>query len=715
MGVRSAALAAVFAALLALPAAAGAETCVNEKARGESTSKALPDCRVYELVTPTDKSHDSGGVRRPYYGETSPYPTGSSPDGSAVTYVGEQFYHALTGDPNQLYLSTRTPEGWVTANLMPAEPSEESLASARYVGFSQATGTGVLVGRSEPLAARVPVGYASSELYLRTSGGSYVPLITSTPPHRAPEEFGHCCDTEFRVVLGPRFVGASEDYGRIFFEANDVLTNGAADGGTFANNLYEWSHGVLRLVNVLPGGGTDAGAAAGTESRDRYGVKILPNFARAVSSDGSRVVWTDEATGDLYVRENNDQPDSPLDAEGHCTVPSDACTVLVAEGGEFRTATADGSEVFFMKEGHLYGFTLASLQTVDLAPGGEVEGIAGISHDGSWLYFVARTVLSAGATGGADNLYVRHGSTTSFIATLEEPDGNDLNSLEEYGTQATNAGVWPRNYAGSEARVSPDGRYLAFPSTVQLTSLPIPGVAAGPNRVELYLYDAVTGKLVCASCRPDGSTPARGPYFPADPALVDDIHQPRFLDSRGRVFFFSQEELVDGATEGGVFEYSEGHIYLLAANHEDELHSPGVTLLDASEDGRDVFLRTSRELVPEDQDGQGDIYDARENGRLPAAAPQTCRGEECQGEATSPPASPSLATSVSGPTGNLVANVGPGPSKPPKPLTRTQMLVRALKTCRTMRRQKRITCEREARKRYGPRHNSGAVRRRGKR
>jgi hypothetical protein len=635
-----------------VPAAAvGVEACANEQARSESSSKGLPDCRAYELVTPSEKSHNTGGVRRQYYLETTG-PMESSPDGEAVSFVGEGFYQALNGTHSQMYLSKRGLGGWSTTNLQPSE------MPALYIHFAVAAETGVIAAGQEVLGAGVPEGYASNALYLHTVGGGYTPLVTVKPPNREPGEFGFAYERESiagrstRFKQGLRFMGASADSSRVFFEANDALTPDALDGGKFANNLYEWSDGALHLMNVLPDGTTEPGAWFGSERGEVFANTAeyegsTPNLSDAISADGSRVFWTDANNGNLYVRE-----------DGTSTVQVDAG---VGGGGEFQTASTDGSKVFFTKGGDLYEYDLESGQTTDLAPGGQVQGIAGASSDGSYVYFVASAALAPGAGAGQNNLYLRLAGGTVFIAALGSNDTR-LAAINEYagGTEAA-IGPWSDTFAGRAARVSSDGRYLAFASSVQLTSLPVPPGSVSVHTVEIYLYDSVSGQLSCVSCRQDGKVPVKPAWVPVAPVL-GNFHQVRWLNSSGQVFFFSEEELVSEAPEGGLYEYKEGHIYLLAANHE-EGGGPNVSFLDASENGNDVFFRTSSELVPEDQDELGDIYDARVNGRVPPPPPPPCFGEACQGEATPPFAPPALATSALGPSGNLTP--APTVAKPP--------------------------------------------------
>ena len=57
------------------------------------------------------------------------------------------------------------------------------------------------------------------------------------------------------------------------------------------------------------------------------------------------------------------------------------------------------------------------------------------------------------------------------------------------------------------SRVSPNGRYLAFMSERSLTGYENRDANSGVPDEEVFLYDASTGRLVCASCNPTGARP----------------------------------------------------------------------------------------------------------------------------------------------------------------------------------------------------------------
>ena len=86
-------------------------TCPNSQLRQETRSNDLPDCRAYELVTP---SFAQGAIDHPGAGPTSgrsrPAPPGSptaSPSASSRKRSGEGM-NSIT----DLYVSTRTDIGW---------------------------------------------------------------------------------------------------------------------------------------------------------------------------------------------------------------------------------------------------------------------------------------------------------------------------------------------------------------------------------------------------------------------------------------------------------------------------------------------------------------------------------------------------------------------------------------------------------------------------
>ncbi len=165
------------------------------------------------------------------------------------------------------------------------------------------------------------------------------------------------------------------------------------------------------------------------------------------------------------------------------------------------------------------------------AKAGEAAGVVGVlgaSPDGSDVYVVATGVLSEGENAhkeapvsGADNLYLleRVGESWKpvFVATLSGMDENDWHRLAR--------GEYPLGVSAAQqtARVSPNGRWLAFMSERSLTGYDNEDVTskAPGERLdeEVFLYDANSNKTICASCDPTGARPA-GIF----PQTVEDNH-----------------------------------------------------------------------------------------------------------------------------------------------------------------------------------------------
>jgi hypothetical protein len=274
---------------------------------------------------------------------------------------------------------------------------------------------------------------------------------------------------------------------------------------------------------------------------------------------------------------------------------------------------------------------------------------------------------------------------------------------------------------------------------------------------EVFLYDAVAKRLVCASCNPSGEPPAGVFEHTRDedlnsstvPLVIDyaeiwpgrwlaanipgwtakdgasALYQSRYLSDNGRLYFNSADALSEQARNGkaNVYQYEPEGLGDCHSSHCLSLISSGTAtsesaFLDASAGGEDVFVLTAQQLVGADQDGSYDVYDAhvctqaRPCIEIPVPNPEPCESLEgphpCR-----PAASPSP---VFGPP----SSVTPGPGNPPpheeklqkgevrnsiqKKPTRAQLLAAALKKCKKKynhSKHRRTVCERQARKKYG--------------
>ncbi len=658
-----------------------------------SSALSLPDSRVYELVSPAQKSGGVGSVlplATLVASEQFGLPLQSSPSGEAVAYEGEDFYEPRLGSSLDEYLSLRDPGAWVTQNLTPGVPAESETTDHVNldVGFSPDLSAGIISSEA-PLAKAAPTGYAN--LYL-ARGASLQPLLLEPPPHRTSTTFGHAGGRGVRLRLlrsllfagGNNGTEAASAFSHLLFEANDSLTSATAtapaaiDGGELENNLYEWTAGSMRLVNVLPNGQTEPNASFGIDYGDEYGNDPTPSLSHVISADGSRIFWTDENSsgpnnGNLYVREDGER------------------TRLIASSAQFQTANTDGSRVFFTKAERLYEYDTTNGATTDLASSG-VQGIVGASQEGTYIYFVSQSRLTdEGGETGQPNLYLTHEGETRFIATLL-PSDNEIVGLRG---SSPSEGDWYRTFAGRSAEVSPNGRYVAFMSEKDLTGYNNLDANGSRHDSEIFLYDAANATLTCASCNVDGRSPTTNTWLPSP---VNGIYQQRYLDDFGRLFFSTEDAVLPQDTDGtsDVYEYENGHVYLISPG---DANSEAV-FADASESGDDVFFTTRQQLVPGDNDQNVDLYDARVDGWAEEPPLPACSSEVCHEPALTPPSFEApVSAAFTGPT-----NLPPPSSKPvmkSKALTRAQKLVKALRLCRLKQnRHSRVACEARARKRY---------------
>jgi hypothetical protein len=662
----------------------------------------LPDGRALEMVSPPE-NHDAQ-VYVPHPVETFGYdtylPYQASADGNRVAYESDPTTggNGISGyEFGNAQLASRNPEGgWTQTPIQP--PGHELGGDEAYQAFSPGLSKGIFGSCKLPaLAAGAPtppsgprIGYNLLYEHDNLSDG-WSSLFTSTPPNREPyivkgetvegamrfgtsEASSHLGESFYTCKKTLVYAGASSDFSRLLFEADDSLLEGEGELATElnedtkheikeeldGNDLYVSTAGRVELVNVLPDGKADPHATFGAQGQD---------FSRVISTDGSRIFWTDLNTGVVYAREDSLR------------------TVAVSEGpASYLTASSDGRYVFYSESEKLYRFDVEHETREQLAgAGASVQGAVGADEDGERLYFVADGDLAPGAISGEPNLYEWHAGSTSFIVTLSGGDAQD----------------WSPALGTREAEVTPDGRAVVFMSVRSLTGYPTEG------QQEVYAYESEAGGaagVFCASCNPTGVPGASG--FLA--MSWSNTYMARSISSDGgRVFFDSFAALLPQDTDGNadVYEWERegsgscrlaaGCLYLLSGGAD------GSVLVDTSISGNDVFFVTAAQLLPQDGNEAVDIYDARVNG-VPVL-PTACSGTGCQG----PPApAPPFAT-PSSVTFNGVGNFPP-PSMVPRvktkkarPPTRNQKLTRALQECRKRHKGKsRTVCEARAHKRY---------------
>ena len=529
----------VLAALFALPAPAQAtEHCENEASR-QGPSVNLPECRVYEQVTPVDKGDavdifGKGGVggnegivpspgNQAYVGE----------DGDGILVKTDGSFAADASASASAYVFSRGAGGWgMNVLAQPIAASQEVGEHPEFlfnprdlskVGFNDQVGTlsDVFGGDQSAFQQMELVGPV---------GGPYAPLFSlSGFPALSSEE---------QISM----VGGSKDLSRVILQGEDhSLAAGAEEQNAGTDAIYETAGGgecasgtsSCKLVDVDGEGKPMACGATLGQGRSElsYG-----GAYSAVSSDGSRIFFTapePEATGvgcwnpgmspqenppELYLREGGSRT-------VEISVPHQEGVKITTENpllpAVFVGASKDGSRVFFMTKtdltqsavGHapeLYEYNTepgAGEKSLTLISGGksgtiegDVDSVTAISSDGSSVYFSAFGKLAPGASeyspGGEAfspvNLYRYDAITgeTTFITTLNKydyPGGFGNRPTADWYENELGSGVGTEDEglaSGKEWYTTGDGQFLVFGTALPLTGFdntPAPGVGCPNN------------------------------------------------------------------------------------------------------------------------------------------------------------------------------------------------------------------------------------------
>jgi DNA-binding beta-propeller fold protein YncE len=724
-----------------------------------SAEGLLPDGRAWELVSPVEK--DGSGIE-PLRNEGGLIE--ASEDGNAIAYVANgpvvpEPEGSRAPYPTQA-IATRRSSGWSSEQIVTPRTKGEGFIpgeAPEYRFFSPDLAQGLVQPDNQSLVEPLeqpPLSAEATEktMYLRdTATGKYLPLVTPA---------NDTANTRFGEKL--EFDGATPDLSDVVFSSEVPLTPGAGAG------LYEWQSGEpLRAVSVLPDGAPALEPALGADSH---------NVRGAVASKGTRVFWTGESevpVGDptetvrhLYMR----------DMTTGQTLQVDAAVPPIAEPGEeegevgFQAANNEGTKVFFTDTARLTedsdlspvpgepgnpadlyecevveeaGRLSCDLSDLTVDHNGPeraevLDIVPGVSEDGSYVYFVANGVLAPGASpghcvraktehvpaGAMCNLYVWHAGVTTFIAGLSDEDAPDW-GRSEASIEGGSLPVEPtQNLSDVTAGVSPGGEKFAFMSNESLTgydNVDVNPAAKGARDEEVYLYNATSKLIVCASCNPAGARPrgvfdslnageglgllvdrrqdwAFGEHTEAPTAhwlagsipgwtplgvssAAQALRQPRYLSDSGRLFFNSADPLVsvEGAhtrsesIEGeavpvgveSVYEYEPNGVGSCSSQHGCVgLMSSGTSeqesaFVDASANGDSAFFVTDQPLVAQDQDTNFDLYDARVcSTSSPCLTSEGASSQPCGSAVTCRPASAG-APVILGPSGTATFS-GPG-------------------------------------------------------
>lgn len=717
-----------------------------------AVSPRLPDGRAYEIVTPANKGGGTDMFAVPpsdneYSNHDVGYPSAAGDAFLLETNSALGTFPSMLGN---VYVFRRSHEssGWpfialASPSLGVQNTSAPVFDPTDFLKFGVNDGIGSYASE----AGQHYVGLSG------TPGGPYSPVFSDA-------EAFHNLST-----LHNEIVGSSHDLNRLFIEAPDEpLASGAEKGDPESRALYEWngkgecnattsncqlvSHdpeGVAFRCGAMLGQGPYPGTKRNAVSYNGETIFFTAPDPRVRSNGGASTAgcWNGATKNSpqLYMRSAGGTVE--VSAPQGVTVPAGATHPAVYVG-----ASGDGTKVFFVSETELTpdavqadsvahapelyeynseapeGARLVRISGGDRSSPveGHVDFVPAISSDGAVAYFTGRGQLVPGLpTLGPEEVYLYRYDTsaaeTRYVTTVGTRDfpEDDINSWwQGLGSQL------PIEIAlNTEANwyTSPDGAYLLFATWRELTPgystagscvLPRSQDYLNGHCVELYRYHYErhpdgANTLVCVSCDPSGVPPASNAEFTRSvPSGVSGLSaEPvRGMSDDGKyVFFDKADPLVaqDGNGTLDVYEWHDGRTALIGSGAD---RAPSF-FLGATADGSNVFFGTHSQLVPQDTDGNGDVYDARvctgaDSCLKPEAAETAqCEGDACQSQVPTQIDSTPASLSFTG-----AGNASPAtPASSKKTLTRAQQLTKALKACRRQGRRRRAACERRATKR----------------
>ncbi|HYU60528.1 MAG TPA: Ig-like domain-containing protein [Solirubrobacterales bacterium] len=451
------------------------------------------------------------------------------------------------------------------------------------------------------------------------------------------------------------FAGISADGSHVFFTTPDQLVAGDTDS---AIDIYDNNAGTIKLVSTGPSGGNSGVEPSGPSVSDD-GDAFFTTTESLVSADT-------DSQADIYKRSGN-------------------TTTLISTGPDggngpffvrFEGMSDDGSRVFFTtdeslvaadSDGNAPDLYERSNGTTALIPGGSASFptlFAGLSADGTHLYFTSTVRLAAADTDNTRDLYDQHGGSVDLVSTGPADGGGP--SFEDFEAASTDGSrVFFSTYEALVA-ADTDGSHIDVyersggnttlvsvgSSGQSAESLDFNGASADGSRVFFETFEQLTPADTDTqqdTYERQGNTTT---LITDGPGAADAFSEYVGNSVDGtKVFFTTDGNLTAGDTDNGRFDLyqrSGGTTTLLSTGPNGGSGPFDAGFASASEDGGHVFFETQEQLVGIDNDSQIDVYEwsAGTTRLVSTAVP----GDDTRPPETTIDSGPSGATNDSTPT-----------------------------------------------------------------